>query len=548
MEKFRRNIKEKPVRTIGKILLILFILIDVSRALGISFRIPFQHGKDLSRIEKPTYMVYYGELDDAIIDAAKQYDIVILHPDSGNTTREQVERIQESGTRVFGYISIGEDQRTNGMTPEQMQEDSRFTGDGTGPRVDPREVGAVDLIAENFQGDASPGGSGFASYYLDDNDHDGKPDFNPNFNCAFTNIGDPAWFDVLDGMCIDGVDKIAGIREILTREYGRGLGCDGLFLDTIDTCAPNLYTADDELNKTRFEWTAPGVAKFMERLKEKYPDKYILQNRGIFFYNYNYPHYEYAPRSYVDFLMYESYMLDSSPDNLYYEGYFADNKNVYAPKICAEADRPDGFRVLSLGYAEGPGEFQLKKTLLGETDVGLDILMEDIGQAQDLAGFSHYITDGSVTLVNDFVLKHSDEADEVPPRWSSVHNSSETYPREEAIPRVGIGQVESVKNGVIVRWDVAMDKSGVAYTLYYQKSPFAFEADPDLKKAKRIELIPEVGEGYGYGASPDTYPYQAVIEGLDGGETYYFVIRARDCSVDENEEKNTIVMTAIPGC
>lgn len=241
-------------------------------------------------------------------------------------------------------------------------------------------------------------------------------------------------------------------------------------------------------------------------------------------------------------------MLDSSPDNLYYEGYFADNKNVYAPKICAEADRPDGFRVLSLGYAEGPEEYQLKKTLLGETDDGLDILMEDINQAQSLAGFSHYITDGSVTLVNDFVLKHSDEADEVPPRWSSVHNSSETYPREEPIPRVGIGQVESVKNGVIVRWDVAMDKSGVGYTLYYQKSPFEFETDPDLKKADRIELIPEVGEGYGYGTGPDTYPYQAVIEGLDSGETYYFVIRARDCSAGENEEKNTIVITGIPGC
>lgn len=44
----------------------------------------------------------------------------------------------------------------------------------------------------------------------------------------------------------------------------------------------------------------------------------------------------------------------------------------------------------------------------------------------------------------------------------------------EPIPRIGIGQVESAQGGVIVRWDVAMDKSGVVYTLYYQKEPFDF--------------------------------------------------------------------------
>ena len=113
MGKFKQNIKERPIRTIGKILLLLFIVVDVSRALGVSFEIPFQYRKDLSRIGQPTYMIYYGELNDTIIEKAKQYDIVVLHPDAGNTTREQVERIQEGGACVFGYISIGEDQRTD---------------------------------------------------------------------------------------------------------------------------------------------------------------------------------------------------------------------------------------------------------------------------------------------------------------------------------------------------------------------------------------------------------------------------------------------------
>ncbi len=39
------------------------------------------------------------------------------------------------------------------------------------------------------------------------------------------------------------------------------------------------------------------------------------------------------------------FFFSYSPDNLY----------NYAPKLMAEANRPDGFRVLSLGYAEGPG-------------------------------------------------------------------------------------------------------------------------------------------------------------------------------------------------
>lgn len=543
MDKFKKNFREKPVITIFKIALVIFIFFDVCRAFGISFKIPFYHRKDLSKIDRPAYMIYYGELNDDIIEDARQYDLVVLHPDSGNITREQVERIQEGGAWVFGYISIGEDQRTNGMTPEQMLADARFTGDGTGPRVDPRVPGADNLDGVPIAEKESPGGNGFASYYLDDNDHDGNPDFNPNFNCAYTNIGDPAWYDVLDGMRIDDVDGIAGIREILTEEYGRGLGCDGLFLDTIDTCAPNLYTGDEDANRTRFEWTAPGVAAFMERLKEQYPDKYILQNRGIFFYNYSYPHYAYTPRAYVDFLLYESYMLDSNTDNLYYEGYFADNKNVYAPKICAEANRPDGFKVLSLGYAEGPEEFQLKKTLSGESTAGLDILMADIEETENRVGFSHYITDATVTLVNDFVLDHGEREDRLPPEWSSVHNLSDTYPREAPAARAGIGQVEAVEGGVTVRWDVALDQSGVVYTLYYQKEPFDFEADPDLKKAKKMELVPELGEGYRYAAKPDTYPYQTTIEGLDSGDTYYFVIRARDDSPVRNEEKNTVVLS-----
>lgn len=499
----------------------------------------------LSNPLRPSYMIYYDTVTDAVVEEAKQYDIVILHPRDGDLTQERVRAIQESGTIVLAYLSIGEDLRTDGLTPGEMLIDERFTGDGTGPRVDPRAMGVDSLDGIEPLGDPSPAGTGFASYYLDDNDFNGVPDFNPSFRCAYTNMGDPAWFDALNDMTMDGKDGVPGIREILTDTYGRSLGCDGLFLDTIDTCAPNSFTNDQDPNRTRFEWTAPGAAYFMGRLKEEYPEKYILQNRGLFFYNYFFPHFDYSPRKYVDFLMYESFMLDSNSDQLYYETFFSDNRYMHGPKIVAEANRPDGFRVLSLGYAEGPEEYQLRDTLLGNSDVGLDILLEDMRQAES-AGFSHYITDKYLALPNHFVQDHQDEEDNAPPIWTSVHNLSGVYPYEAPTPRVGIGETEPVPGGVIVRWDVAEDKSGVDYTLYYQKTPFDFAADPDLTAAESLKLVPEPGKGYRYQAKPESYPYQAAVEGLDPGETYYFVIRARDHSPSANEEKNTVVAEGVP--
>lgn len=489
--------------------------------------------------ERLSYMIYYGTLDDTVIEKAKQYDMVIVHPQFGNVTRQQVQEIRSGGTLVFGYVSIGEDVRTADITPEQMHKDTRFKGDGTGPRIGRKG------FASGLAGEDSPGGVGYASYYLDDRDQDGKPDINMDSACAYTNIGDPLWFDELEAMTIDGEAKVPGIQEILSNDYGRGLGCDGVFLDNIDTCAPDSFTEESSPNKMRFEWTAPGVSSFMERLKGKYPDKLIIQNRGLFFYHQQLPHYQYTPREYVDYLMVEGYMLDSNDEQPYDKVFFADNKYNYAPKLRAEAGRPDGFHILSLGYAEGPDTLELQDTLLGNSTVGMDILMEDINQTQNEMGFSHYITDKKKLLVNDFVGKHREEDDDSPPFWSSVYSDASIWPARETEARVGIGQIEPIENGMIVRWDVAIDKSDVAYTLYYQKTPFDFDADPDLKKAEQVELIPEIGDGYGEAGS-SAYPYQAAVTGMDGGEQYYFIIRARDCSSKQNEEKNIAVKTAIP--
>ena len=495
--------------------------------------------------EKPTYMIYYGAVDDEVVENARQYDIAILHPRQGALSAEQVDAIQSAGTKVLAYLSVGEDLRTAGKTPEEMREDPRFTGDGSGPRVDPRAEGETSLAAAVVSGSDSPGGSGFASYYLDDNDHDGKPDMNPYFTCAYTNIGDPNWYEVLDTMTMDGEDGVAGIREILTENYGRGLGCDGLFLDTVDTCAPNAYTDDDNPAKTRFEWTAVGVADLMARIKADYPGTLICQNRGLFFYNHLSEHYRYTPRANVDYLLFESYRLDSSPEHLYHEGYFADNKNNLVPRLAVESRREDGFTVLSLGYAEGPEEYALSDTLTGNSDKGQDTLCQDVEEADERAGFSHYITNALLTQPNDFVMNHLAAADNEAPVWSSVYNDSTEWPPHEPEPRVGLGTVVSEESRcATVYWDVALDQTGVCYTLYYQQGAFDFETDPDLKKARKVLLVPTVTEEYEQGAA-DAYPYRATVDALESGKEYSFVLRATDTSPQHNEEKNTVVKTAV---
>lgn len=502
---------------------------------------------DYPVVEKPTYMIYYGKVDDKVVANAKQYDIAILHPKSGDLTREQVAEIQSAGTKVLGYLSVGEDLRTAGLTAEEMLADPRFTGDGSGPRVNPRAEGDTSLIGEDgapLEGAPSPGGSGYASYYLDDNDRDGKPDINPVFTCAYTNIGDPAWFDVLDRMTLEGEDGVAGIEEILTEGAGRGLGCDGLFLDTVDTCAPNSYTTDDNPSRTRFEWTAAGVKAFMARVKKRYPNALLCQNRGLFFYTPQLPHYRANPRAYVDYLFFESYRLDSSAGALYQEGFFRDNKWNITPKIMAEAARPDGFTVLSLGYAEGPEAYGLRETLVSGSDTGRDVLLEDIEEAEGQAGFSHYLTNGALTALNDFVKENRAVEDHQLPVWSSVYNDSAEWPPHAPAPRVGI--CDAVPDGagaVRVSWDVALDRNAVLYTLYYSEKPLDPVTDPDYRQAKALLLTPEMGADYESGELWRTYPFSARVSNLTSGKTYYFAIRACDGTPQHNEEKNDTVMT-----
>lgn len=532
--------------------------------------VPLSTGRQKVRAAD-SYAIYYGALDATSIQALKQHSLVIVHPHNGNIYQSQIRDIQQGldpatssdNVVVLCYISIGEDSRTFNLTDAQLRADSRFIGDGTGPSIDPRGAGLGSRSLVGLSPLGTPTNGGFASYYLNDNASYNAsaprnvPDQNPNFLTRYVNAGDPAWYDILSNELADNPVPVGypknphGLKEMLTTTYGRGLGCDGVFLDTIDTAAPNFYAP----TISNSEWTANGYSDFIRHLRSDYPDKVILQNRGIFYFDPRLPHYEVSARGAIDLFFFESYRLNSNSNQTFDPYFFPDNKHNFAPKLMAEANRGDGFKVISLGYVDGWGGAKPgidKLALTGGSTTGVSELQSDIDEALAV-GFRHYLTDASITLINPFVKLHANLIDVMPPQWSSTYNvntPSWPTPAGAPVPRTGIQAVSVSNSNLTIAWDVAMDMNRVSYALYYQKTPFDFIADPNLTAATRVVLTPTAGTGYAQAwksSNPNavlqsTYPNQQVITGLAGGGIYYFLIRAFD-SVG-NEEKNQVVLSA----
>jgi hypothetical protein len=144
-----------------------------------------------------------------------RHQLVIVHPMlENNLTRSLIQQIQNGADpndpaddiMVLAYVTAGmfqlclthasspravhagEDDRTIGMTADEMLRDPRFVGDGTGPRVDPRGRTPRTSSLRDIDplGVPSPGGTGFASFYVDDNSVAlGRPDGIPDINTIF---------------------------------------------------------------------------------------------------------------------------------------------------------------------------------------------------------------------------------------------------------------------------------------------------------------------------------------------------------------------------
>jgi hypothetical protein len=541
-----------------------------------------------AKTQTDNYAIYYGQLDESARRNLETYSMVIVHPtvayglaraeDGQGPTRDDIIDLQDGIDNISGnsddltvycYIDAGEDERTIGLTDEQLRGDARFVGDATGPRVDPRpgapfpdgknRLGTIDL-----KGKPSPGGTGYASWYLDDNDYvNGNPDGAPDrvgdseTGIAYANFGDPNWFAAIDSFTLQR-DKIAGFNELLGTNKRQlpngnpdsGFGCDGVFLDVLDPAAPNGFTDETSTvggGQTEFEWIAPGVRDFIQRIKDAHNGAKVMINRGLFFFKPNLATYAVNPGDVMDAMLLEDYRLDEDMNQLYPEAFFLDARYNTLPKLSAEARRPNGFPIYSLDYAMGPEDEISLQTLRDGSELGFEELLKDIKEAEDIAGFQHYFSDITVRYLNDFVRKYQTKGDDAPPKWSSTYNDGPTPPElaTPPDPREGIQEVDADNGAVVVRWDGALDKSAIEYTLYYDTKPFQFDSFPDLANTTRVELTPERPQAYeAVGTTPKTYPYERRITALTPGTQYYFAIRAADSF--GNKERNRSFLTATP--
>lgn len=468
------------------------------------------------------YLIYYGNWNASMVNYARtNYNLVIVHPAS-NITSNDIATIKRgkdnlTGTaddvKVLAYLSIGEDDRAG----------APFVGDGMGPRVDPRAVDTDPLSAvTNSLGLPSAGGTNYASYYLNSKSNQtGKPDENSNYGSYYVNAGAPAWWNVIQTMTI-ATNGQSGLQEILDTNYGNSLNCDGVFLDTVDTAAPDAWG-------TPYEWTSPGMQGLIERIRTNYPGKLLMANRGLFYYDPNLKTYPYTVRPYVDMVMFESYYSDSSTNDV--SPSFPDNKYDFAPKLNAEAGRPDGFNIFVVDYDHTPPQTPA-------------IINQDYVECMGIQGWPLYRTNPDLdeALNTDSAAWLATNVDTEPPIWDSTSATGPTPPA----PRVGVQEVVAGNGTATVSWDVARDQTGpVRYNLYYSPGgTVGFALATEIP-----QVSPAIPANYNYptGTGPGIYPYCYTITGLPNGTPYAFSVRAQDNCGPPHEDTNAVSITVVPG-
>lgn len=174
--------------------------------------------------EVSSYVCYYGPFNRDM----KEFDVAIL--EAANLSKSEIKELNNAGVYTIAYLSVGEEKGLN-------------IGDGKGP-------------------------GGFASYYFADGE--GKPVQNANWGSYYTNAADPLWHERV----------IQTAKEIIDK------GCDGLFLDTIDTV-------------DRYPETFDGMIELIKKLHETYPEVKLVANRGFSVLS--------AIAPYISGVMYESF-------------------------------------------------------------------------------------------------------------------------------------------------------------------------------------------------------------------------------------------------
>jgi hypothetical protein len=399
------------------------------------------------------YLCYYGSWDDEKIFRAQDFNLVILEPSHINASQvQQLKRGHDgiAGTDddvvVIGYLSVGEDHL------------GTHTGDGRGPCY--YSYDSARVVYEN---------KGVASWYVDDADKNGTPDADPIWKSAYVNAGDSLWWEFLK-------TNPNGADTILT-----ALGCDGLFLDLLDIATPWAPWP--------YRWTVGGMSDLVAWLRATYPDKFLIGNRGLFYFDPSTPvAYSRTIRPYIDGIMFESYALEG-------------NRGSWAQKLNTEAAKPDGFKIIALDYFAEDDSAGIAKQL----------------QEVNSYGWTDYIS--AVTLdVIRYDVFHRHTPDVNPPTWNAS---------------IGLVSAVAGDESVTLRWGALRDQSlPLRFDLYFTKdAPFSFAA-----ASKVSPIVPA------FDSSSMKYVY--TIGGLINHSRYEFVVRASDAL--GNSESNVVVQSATP--
>jgi hypothetical protein len=475
-----------------------------------------------------SHLTHYGSWQESDIALFQRFGLVALQP--GMYTPPEAEaqaigRVRANGTKVLLYISIGEDASTyNQAAPAK--------GDGRGPVHFDAKRNA--LVYEN---------KGMASYYLDEWNAkgigadsankvpDGLPDRQSDWGACLVNAGDTAW------------------QRVVLNEAARlvALGADGFFLDTPETADP----------WHGYGWTAPGMSDLIRRLRQAYPGKYLLLNRGLFFFDPDYPaQYGASPRKYLDAVLFESYYTgsnyttDQGGNGVWRPNpYFPSNKFVSAPRLNAEMNRPDSRgTVFHIDYAADPARVPQDHPDLFQA-VRKEVIAEQ--------GWVPQINDRVLGQAPTLFLDNPAPADRDPPRWRNTA-SGEADTSHPPAPRVGLLKAIPGNGKVTLRWDVAADQTWpVKYNVYYSKNgPIDFDASPKL-----ADVATTVGADYTdrlRNGADDGCPYEFTVTGLENDAVYRFAVRAEDGTSGAApsagrigpgggiEDGNTVTLMAIP--
>ena len=237
------------------------------------------------------YLVYYGQdWSEENIKKARKFDLIVIHPGKNNqninaalvSKLKRKDKNGRPGPLVLAYLSIGEDEN-----PER------------GPRTSDKEHQGP--VARNKDGTFVFAKNGFRNFYVDQRTlrftKDGNkiwgqdglpetkpgtdklPDENGKWNSYFVNVKDKGWQSLLKHKSFF---------------YLAPYGCDGIFLDTVDTASP----------WGPYGWMQKDMVDLIVKIRSWYPEKIIVMNRGLFLFE----KYGQILNKNVDALMFESYV------------------------------------------------------------------------------------------------------------------------------------------------------------------------------------------------------------------------------------------------